>query len=150
MSKFAVAFTQEIDRRARRESRRTAKDLRAQIIALKKQVRGQRERLVMLEKAMRQVSGARQASARTPAAGAGKGRMSARSIRSHRKRLGLSQAQLAALTGVTPVAVYMWESGKTRPQDPNRAKLLELRRIGAREAKRGTGGFRCSIGSGLG
>ncbi len=136
MSKFAVAFTQEIDRRARRESRRIAKDLKDQIVALKKLVRAQRERLVMVEKAVRQVSGARQASARTPAAGAGKERMSARSIRSHRKRLGLTQAQLAALTGVTPVAVYLWESGRTTPQDSNRAKLLELRRIGAPEAKR--------------
>ena len=135
MSKFAVAFTQEIDRRARRESRRTAKDLKGQIVALKKLVRAQRERLVMLEKAVRKAAAESRASAPTPAAGAGKERMSARSIRSHRKRLGLSQVQLAALTGVTPVAVYMWESGKTTPQDSNRAKLLELRRIGAREAK---------------
>jgi DNA-binding transcriptional regulator YiaG len=40
----------------------------------------------------------------------------AKSIRALRKRLGLTQAAFAERVGVTPVAVYLGESGKTTPR----------------------------------
>lgn len=38
------------------------------------------------------------------------------SIRSHRKKMGLTQEQLAEALGVTTGAVHKWESGKTTPE----------------------------------
>lgn len=37
-------------------------------------------------------------------------------IRSARKKIGLTQHQLAALTGVSRSTVAMWETGKTGPR----------------------------------
>lgn len=81
------------------------------------------------------------ARARAPRDGAAdRARLTPASIRQHRLRLGLSQAQLAALVGVTPVAVYYWESGRTTPRGASREGLLELRTLGVREVKRRLGG----------
>ena len=45
-------------------------------------------------------------------------KMTPAKIRAIRKRLGLTQAQLAGSLGVTPAAVCLWESGKRKPGGP--------------------------------
>ena len=44
-------------------------------------------------------------------------------------------ADFAALAGVTPVAVYFWESGRTKPRGRSVEVLSEIRRMGVREAQ---------------
>jgi len=44
------------------------------------------------------------------------GSWTAGSIKGLRKKLGLTQKDFAARAGVTPVAVYLWESGRTSPK----------------------------------
>ncbi|UCF80392.1 MAG: helix-turn-helix domain-containing protein [Acidobacteriota bacterium] len=51
-----------------------------------------------------------------------------------RKRLGVTQAELAVLVGVHKQAVYNWEHGTT-PKGTQKAKLLGLRRLGARQVR---------------
>jgi DNA-binding transcriptional regulator YiaG len=51
-------------------------------------------------------------------------------ISKRRKELGLSQKELAVLTGVTVGAVHKWESGKFRPKDEKRRVLVALRKLG--------------------
>ena len=63
-------------------------------------------------------------------------RFSPRLIRSLRKRLGLSQGQLATVVGVSAVSVGLWEQGKTRPTGPNRTALVALRKLGKRDVRR--------------
>jgi DNA-binding transcriptional regulator YiaG len=63
-------------------------------------------------------------------------RISPRLIRSLRNRLGLSQRDLARLAGVTPLAVYQWESGVFKPKKEKKSVLVALRKLGRREAKR--------------
>lgn len=54
--------------------------------------------------------------------------MSASEVRELRSRLGLSRARLADLAGVSPGAIYLWETGRSAP----RASSIErLRRAGA-------------------
>lgn len=67
-------------------------------------------------------------------------RMTPRLIRSVRKRLGISQAQLAKLVGVSTVAVGLWETGRTRPRANSKARIAALRSVGRREVKRLLGG----------
>jgi DNA-binding transcriptional regulator YiaG len=63
-------------------------------------------------------------------------RLSPRLIRKVRDRLGLSQAAIARLVGVSPAAVVQWEQGRATPGGRNRAALVSLRRVGRRQARR--------------
>ena len=47
-------------------------------------------------------------------------------LRSTRARLGLSQAKLAAVLGVSPRAVELWEAGKRTPPDYLRLALERI------------------------
>jgi DNA-binding transcriptional regulator YiaG len=58
-------------------------------------------------------------------------------IRSLRRRLGLTQTQLAKLLGVSNLTVSGWERGKGKLQlrARTRAAILSARGLGAREAQ---------------
>jgi DNA-binding transcriptional regulator YiaG len=62
-------------------------------------------------------------------------RLAPSSIRSLRKKLGVSQRQLANLMGVTMGAVALWEKGTFKPKEEKLAKLMELRKLGKRQVK---------------
>ncbi|MDP3016351.1 MAG: helix-turn-helix domain-containing protein, partial [Deltaproteobacteria bacterium] len=66
----------------------------------------------------------------------GASRLSPRLIRSLRKRLGISQRDLARLMGVTPLAVYQWETGTFKPKKEKKAMLVGLRKLGRRDARK--------------
>ena len=59
-----------------------------------------------------------------------KSRFSPRLIKSLRKKLAISQKELAILTGVTIGAVASWESGKFVPKDNKKAMMVALRKLG--------------------
>lgn len=63
-------------------------------------------------------------------------RFSPASVKNHRKKLGLSAADYAKLIDVSPLTIYNWEHGKSRPRDKQLAALAEIRGIGKREATR--------------
>src|SRR4030042_3772227 len=63
-------------------------------------------------------------------------RFSPRLYRSLRKRLGITQKELAILCGVTLGAVQSWESGKFRPKDEKRKALVALRKLGRGDVKK--------------
>jgi DNA-binding transcriptional regulator YiaG len=63
-------------------------------------------------------------------------RLSPRLIRSLRSRLGISQAELAKLVGMSTVAVGSWESGKSKPKSASKARIAALRSLGRREVRR--------------
>ena len=56
-------------------------------------------------------------------------------VKKLRKKLGVNQAQLARLAGVSPHTVSKWESGKSRPRGKIRATLVALRQLGKRQAR---------------
>jgi DNA-binding XRE family transcriptional regulator len=62
--------------------------------------------------------------------------MSPTEIRALRHRLGMTQAEFASSVGVTHVAVYFWESGRTSPGGLRLSRLRELERSAG---KRGPG-----------
>jgi DNA-binding transcriptional regulator YiaG len=61
-------------------------------------------------------------------------RFVAKGLRSLRKRLGLSAAQLAVLIGVSEQSVYNWETKKATPRKEQLAAIISIRSIGKREA----------------
>jgi len=63
-------------------------------------------------------------------------RLSPRVIKNLRRRLGISQEQLAALADVTPGAVAAWEQGRAKPRGINKSAVVALRKFGRRDVKR--------------
>ena len=47
-------------------------------------------------------------------------------IERERRKAGLTQAELAKMVGITPLAVTLWETGKTKPSADNLVKLCKI------------------------
>lgn len=69
------------------------------------ELNGIRKELAALRKAVAQAAGRRRTA----------GSLKAPRIRAIREKLGVSQALFARMAGVSAVAVYFWESGRTTP-----------------------------------
>jgi DNA-binding transcriptional regulator YiaG len=67
-------------------------------------------------------------------------RFSPRLIRSLRGYFGITQKELAILTGVTVGAVQKWESGQFKPSMKKKAVMVALRKLGRREVRKLIGG----------
>ena len=107
---------------------------RREIASLKRQVREQERKLTFLQNRERK-------RLESPATEAGETaaesvRFSARSVKAQRERLGVSAADYALLVGVSPLTIYNWEKGKSRPRAEQLAALVAVRGIGKREAAR--------------
>jgi DNA-binding transcriptional regulator YiaG len=63
-------------------------------------------------------------------------RFSPRLIRSLRGHLGVTQKEMAILTGVTVGAVHLWESGQFKPSMKKKAVMVALRKLGRREVRK--------------
>ena len=61
-------------------------------------------------------------------------RFSAKSVKSQRRRLGLSCEQYGKLVGVSTLTVQNWEAGKSRPRRQQLLALVAVRNIGKRAA----------------
>ncbi len=57
-------------------------------------------------------------------------------LKSHRARLGLSAEDYGLLAGVSGKMIYKYERGKTKPRRAQVAKLVAVRDLGKREARR--------------
>jgi DNA-binding transcriptional regulator YiaG len=130
MTTLAVALKEEIRRLARKEikaaTQATAKAVaqhRREIAKVKRQLREQEKKIATLQKGKplpQQVDDSV--------------RFSARSVKAQRTRIGLSAADYARLVGVSPLTIYNWEHGKSRPRKEQFAQLVAIRGIGKREA----------------
>ena len=56
-------------------------------------------------------------------------------IQSLRKRLGITQKELAILAGVTVGAAHLWETGKFLPSGEKRGAIVALRKLRRREVR---------------
>ena len=62
-------------------------------------------------------------------------RFSPRLLQSLRKRLGITQKELAILAGVSLGAAHLWETGKFRPKENKMGVLVALRKLNRREVR---------------
>ncbi|MDE2813406.1 MAG: helix-turn-helix domain-containing protein [Gemmatimonadota bacterium] len=152
MPSIATLLREEISKIARKE-------VQDQVRALKQTVREQRDAIARLEK---QVGSAKAKAATKPAAAkpatkpatkpaaakahkasAGDKRKQLRiapnTIKKHRKRLKLSQAELGQLLNVSTNTVLRWEAGTSKPRSKHLPGLDQLRTISKRELKKQLG-----------
>jgi DNA-binding transcriptional regulator YiaG len=132
MARIEAAIKEAIARGARRHIRQVVAPLRRETRRLRGLVRQLRADVA----ALRARSETQAARPQVSEAEARAARLSPRLIRTLRARLALTQAQVARLVGVSGAAVVQWERGRSSPAGANRAKLVALRRIGRREARR--------------
>jgi DNA-binding transcriptional regulator YiaG len=138
MPNIAQVLKSEIARIARKE-------VRAEVVALKRAVAAQRTLLAVLkrrnaelEREMRQSGrrGGRKAAAQ-PLGNDGAAelqRFSAKGLAAHRRRLGLSAADCGLLLGTSAQTVRNWEEGKVRPRARHLPGIAALRTLGKRQA----------------
>jgi DNA-binding transcriptional regulator YiaG len=142
MPKLAEVLRGEIIRISRREARVATAGIREAKIKLIKTVadlkrkitklQGENKWLVAAEK--KRLAQKPQISPETSK----KARLTSKSIRRLRKKLGVSQANFAKLLGASTQTVHMWETkeGPLRLRGNTLASVLAAREMGARDAKR--------------
>lgn len=139
MPTLQEVFRSIMQRVARREVRAVMQPIRRDLRALRRKVAGLPETVRGLSRDVGTLvrdrdagrAGLHASSEEVRAA-----RISPGLIQKLRRRLKLTQGQLAKLAGVSAVAVQGWEAGRSRPQDARRAALVALRKLGRREVVR--------------
>ena len=137
MPNLAATLKEEIQRLAKKEvkaqtgsTKQAVAQYRREIAKLKRQVGEQGKKIGFLETQERKRLEQPQAAEKL-AEGV---RFSPRSVKAQRERLGFSAADYAKLVGVSPLTIYNWEHGKSRPRAEQFAALVAVRGIGKREA----------------
>jgi DNA-binding transcriptional regulator YiaG len=142
MPNIATALKAEITRLARKEVNSQVAGLKKAASAHRAEIASLKRRIVAIEAGARRLAkskGEREVPAPGNASDDVATRFSAKSMRSQRKRLGLSAAEVGLLIGSSAQSVYNWEEGKTRPQARHMAAVVALRSIGRREARKRLG-----------
>ena len=139
MGKLEQFFRSEMVRLSKREMNRVWVPVKRDVRSLKRTVSQLRKTIRALEQftdRQRKQLAQEEAQLTAPPDTVKKSRFSPRLIRALRKRLGLSQRELAILSGVTVGAVHQWETGKFIPKEEKKGVLVALRKLGRREARR--------------
>ena len=144
MPNIAKMLKQEISRLARKEAKALVGPARKPTAGLRRAVAALKRRIAALERATRQLQVlASKIGTASPGAGAAadagqKARITAKGMRSLRRKLGLSQGDMGKLVGVTRQAVVNLEKkpGGLKVRSATRAAILAARGMGAREAQK--------------
>ena len=136
MPSIATALKDEVTRVARKVVRSETADLkkasaryRRDIAALKREVATLSKTVALLEKKILSKPLKEEAPAEVVPV-----RLTAKGLRSSRKRLKLSAAQYAKLVGVSAPTIHNWERETSRPGKSHLPALAALRGIGRKEA----------------
>ena len=137
MPNIGALLKAEIARLSKREIRKEVAGVRKasatyrrEIAALKRQVMALQRKSALLEKRANQAFDSKASALPDRPV-----RFVAKGLRSLRKRLGFSAAQLARVLGVSEQSVYNWETGKATPRKEQLVAISAMRGMGKREAQ---------------
>ena len=137
MPNIGALLKAEIARLSKREIRKEVAGVRKasatyrrEIAALKHQVIALQRKSALLEKSTDQAYDTKASAPPDRPI-----RFVAKGLRSLRKRLGFSAAQLAQVLGVSEQSVYNWETGKATPRKEQLVAISAMRGMGKREAQ---------------
>ncbi|MBD2222789.1 helix-turn-helix domain-containing protein [Calothrix sp. FACHB-1219] len=141
MTTFAKQLTHEIGRVARKQIKsevdplkKTVGSYRSEIAALKRQIRALGAQVRALSRGTKQL--AKSVPQAAPKAAARRRfKFSSDAFLQQRKKLGLTQGQMAQLLGTSNLSVYKWESGQVTPRVAQQQKIASLRGLGKRAAQ---------------
>ena len=137
MPNVGQVIKDEVTRLARKEIRTSVEPLRKQVRSLRQTVRSQQEAIDRLQKSLKKMVDQSGSGAKTslfaPEQEETRARVTPASVRRHRLRLNLSQAELADLLGVSTNTVVRWEAGSSAPRAQYRTALIRMRDLGVRD-----------------
>jgi DNA-binding transcriptional regulator YiaG len=139
MGKLEGIVKSEIVRLAKREIRKVSLPLGRDVRSLKSAVSQLRKTVLTIERlAVEHQKELRKGEMglEAPPEEVKKSRFSPRLIRRLRQRLGITQKQMAKLSGVTVGAIYQWEKGIFEPRGQKKGRLVALRKLGRRDVRR--------------
>lgn len=139
MPNVATVFKQEIARIARKEAKSAYKALPGTLAALKKALSGQKRKIAQIEaqagKLEKRLSAGRGVAMPKPEE-LERSRLGASNIRKLRAKLDLTRAEMAKLIDASANSVLLWEGGKSTPRAAAKAKIIALRKLGRRKARK--------------
>lgn len=139
MPNLANILKQEISRLARKEVRQEVEGLRKAVSTYRSEIAALKRQVASLHKGLKTVAREKPVGLKADRGNAaqtetaGNLRFRASGLAANRKRLGLSAADFGLLVGATGQSVYLWEQGKSRPNDKSLAAISVLRGAGKRE-----------------
>jgi len=139
MGKLEAIIKSEIERLTKRELRKVSVPLKREVRLLKITVSQLRKAVLPLERLaahQQKELAEREIRLEVSPEELKKSRFSPRLIGTLRKHLGITQKELAILTGVTVGAAHQWEVGKFTPKPEKKAALVALRKLGRGEIKK--------------
>ena len=136
MPNVASVLKSEMARVARKEVRGETVPLKKAVSAYRTEIAALKRRAQSLEQALKRLSKVHMTAPKTDAVveEPGKFRFSAKSLASHRRRLGISSVQYGLLLGASDQSVHNWEQGKTRPLARHLPAIAAVRGMSKKEA----------------
>ena len=142
MPNIAKVLKEEISRISRKEAKALVAPVRKPTVKMRKSVADLKRRMAALERAhkrlqvLMQKMAVAQPAASAPAQ-APRARITAKGMRSLRRKIRFTRTEFATLIGVTDQAVGLWEKreGALRLRESTRSAILSVRGLGAREAR---------------
>jgi DNA-binding transcriptional regulator YiaG len=139
MGKVEGIIKSEIVRLAKREIRKISVPLGRDVWSLKSAVSQLRKAVLTLQRItasqQKQLEEGKTPIEATPEE-VKESRFSPRLIGSLRRHLGITQKELAILTGVTVGAAHLWEIGRFKPSIKKKAVMVALRKLSRREVRK--------------
>ena len=139
MGRLEATIKSEIVRLAKREMRKTLVPLGRDVRLLKSTVSQLRKAVLTLQRItasqQKELEKGKAPLEATPEE-VKESRFSPRLIGSLRRHLGITQKELAILTGVTVGAAHLWEIGQFKPSMKKKAVMVALRKLGRREVRK--------------
>jgi len=139
MATLEAALKSEIVRLAKREVRKISVPLSKDVRSLKRtvsQLRKAVSALDLLARTQEKQFDKRGVQLAVTQEELKKSRFSPRLIKTLRKKLDISQKELAVLARVSIGAIHQWESGKFAPREKTKAVIVGLRKLGRREVRK--------------
>jgi DNA-binding transcriptional regulator YiaG len=139
MPDLVQSLKAEIRRISRREIKSSVTPIRSSNVALKKTLAGLKKRIAVLEAENKRLLSLQESTQKQQQAAApAKVRITAKSIRALRKKLGLSQADFGKLIGLSSQNILVMEhkQGRLRMFARTLSSILAIRGIGKKEAKK--------------
>lgn len=134
MTTFANQLKNEIARIAKKEVRAETAQLKQASAKYRSEIAALKRQIATLEAAVKRLSKSQPKVAKVVEAPVENLRFRADGFGTMRKKLGLSAAQMGKLIGVSPLSVYHWEQGKSRPRASHLPAIAAVRKLGKREA----------------
>ena len=134
MANIGAVLKSEIIRLARKELRGEIRPCASPTCAYRPDIAALKRSTSDLQRQMAALARSKFQAKPTESAKNANARFSAKGLKSHRARLGLSAGDYGKLAGVSGQSIYNWERGQTVPREAQVVALAGLRRLGKREA----------------